>query len=188
MLAGHLAVGLALKARYREVPLLVLLFSVQLLDWIWLVLAWQGVEHFRIFFATQGPLQLDLYDVRYSHAMFWSVFYGAAVFILFARAEGRRHWAVPLGLGIFSHWVLDAIWYSDLPFANFGPELRLGLGLNSLSPFLTLGLEGGLVMLCWWIYYRSRRAMASGALPLWLSLGLLVLMLFSNQLLTSFSK
>jgi len=187
MLSGHFAMGLALKARYREVPLLVLLFSVQLLDWIWLVLAWRGVEHFRLFFAANGTLQLDLYDVRYSHALFWSLFYAAGVFIVFVRAEGQRHWAVPLSLGVLSHWLLDAMSYSDLPFANFGPEIRFGLGLSSLSPFWVFGLEGSIVLLCWWIYYRSRRATASAAWPLWLGLAILVLMLFSNQFLMSIS-
>ena len=188
MLAGHFAVGLALKARYREVPLPALLLSTQLLEVIWFVLAWQGVEHFRLFFLLNGTLQLDLYDVQYSHALFWSLFYMAAVFIIFVRAEGQRHWAVPLSLGVFSHWLLDAISYADLPFANFGPDLRFGLGLSSHSSLLALGCESGIVLMGWWIYYRSRRATASATWPLWLSLAILVFMLFSNQMLVRLSQ
>src|SRR5262245_19717790 len=112
MLAGHFAVGLALKARYHKVPLLAILFSTLLLDWILLVLVWQKVEHFHFVTMANGGTQLDLHDAVYSHSLFWSLFYAVVTFLVFVRAEGQRHWSVPLGLGMFSHWVLDALWYA----------------------------------------------------------------------------
>lgn len=183
MLAGHFAVGLALKARYHKVPLLAILCSTLLLDWIWLVLVWQEVEHFRLLFPMEDWIQLDLYDVAYSHSLFWSLFYAVAAFLVFVRAEGQRHWAVPLGLGVLSHWVLDALFYANLPFANFGPSTHFGLGLASLSPVLALCSEGVIVLAGWWTYYRSRRVATSVRWPLWLSLVILIVMLFANQLL-----
>jgi hypothetical protein len=183
MLAGHFAVGLALKARFHKVPLLAILCSTLLLDWIWLVLVWQDVEHFRLLGPAGGGIQLDLYDIAYSHSLFWSLFYAVAAFLVFVRGEGQRHWAVPLSLGVFSHWLLDAVLYANLPFANFGPRTHLGLGWTSLSPVLALSSEGVIVFAGWWMYYRSRHVSTSVRWPLWLSLVILIVMLFANQLL-----
>lgn len=180
MLAGHVAVGLGLKARYREVPFLLLLLSVVLLDVIWLVLVWREVEPLRFFFAA-GARQCDFHEAVYSHSLFWSCFYALVVFLLFVRAEQQRQWAVPLSLGVLSHWLLDALVHSDLPFANFGADLRLGIGLFSLSPLLALGLESVIAFTGWWLYCRSRASEMKSPWPGWMSLAvLLLLFLFSG--------
>ncbi|MGH7491472.1 MAG: hypothetical protein ACREOO_03650 [bacterium] len=188
MLAGHFAVGLALKARYHKVPLLAFLCSALLLDWILLVLVWQDVEHFRLVVMANGLRQLDLHDAVYSHSLFWSLFYAVVTFLVFVRAEGERHWAVPLGLGVFSHWVLDALFYDHLPFANFGPRTDFGLGWASLSSVLAFGCESVVVLAGWWIYFHSRRVPTSAQWPFWGVLMVLILMLFLNPLLLHILK
>jgi hypothetical protein len=188
MLAGHFAVGLALKARYHQVPLLAILCSTLLLDWIWLVLVWQEVESSRLVLMSNGMARLDLYDVAYSHSLFWSAFYAVVTFLVFVRAESERHWAVPLSLGVFSHWVLDALLYDNLPFANFGPRTDFGLGWASLSSALALGCEGVVVLAGWWIYFHSRRVPASAQRPFWVVLGVLIMMLFLKPLLLQILK
>ncbi len=185
MLAGHFAVGLALKARYHQVPVLAILFSVLLLDWIWLVLVWQDVEHFRLFFTTKSLMQLDLYDVAYSHSLFWALFYAVGTFLVFVRAEGQRHWAAPLSLGIFSHWLLDGISYSNLPFANFGPAFHCGLGLEAAFPILACAIEGVIVLAGWGFYYQTQGSAAARG-PLWAILMVLLLLLLAPFLWTKF--
>jgi len=184
MLAGHFAVGLALKSRYDKVPLLALLLAVNLLDWIRLVLLWQGVEPFQLVTSISAGLQPDFHQARYSHALFWSLFYAAGVWIVFVRAEGQRHWAVPLSLGVLSHWLLDAILDAPLPFANFGPDLYLGLGWRNTSPMFAVAIEGAVVCAGWWLYYCKRRGAASRRWPLWLSLVVLLVLLFSSHRLS----
>ena len=188
MLAGHLAFGLALKARYRATPLLVILFSVLLLDWLWLVLVWQGVEAFQVVETASEMWQRDLHGACYSHGLFWAFFYALCVFLVFVRAEGQRHWAVPLSLGVFSHWLLDSLGFANLPFANFGPALNLGFGLSAVSPILSLLVEGMIVLLGWGIYYRSQRGTASARWLLRASLVALVVLLLAQPVWWSWIK
>lgn len=157
MLMGHLAVGLALKARFKRAPMLPLLLAVQLLDWIWLVLVWLGQEQIHLK-PESIFLQYDFSNAVYSHSLFWSIFYAIVTFLLFIGASEQRHWATPLSLGVLSHWPLDWLLHDhDLPFANFGPDLALGLGLQTLSSPAAFLLETLLLAVGWLIYYRSVR-------------------------------
>ncbi|MDZ7266856.1 MAG: hypothetical protein ONB48_06265 [candidate division KSB1 bacterium] len=160
MVAGHFAVALVIKARAPRVPSLLLLLAVQLPDWIWLILAWLGEERGRWITATGLPyLQFDY--APYSHSLFWTVFYSLVVFLLFIGAREQRHWAVPLSLGVLSHWPLDwLVHHADLPLANFGPLIKLGLGLQSLAPGAAHALELLLLLAGWGVYYRSLRRAA----------------------------
>ncbi|MEK7729713.1 MAG: hypothetical protein AAB354_15005 [candidate division KSB1 bacterium] len=163
MFAGHFAIALALKARYRDVPLAALLFAAQLCDVLWLVLTALNVEHYRLYFALNGTLHLDLYEVPYSHAFFWTAFYALQVFLLFVRAEGQRHWAVPLSLAVLSHWFLDWLVCAPiLPFANFGPEIKFGAKLAHIFPFAGLMIEAVIVFACWRVYERRLKETVAG--------------------------
>lgn len=162
MLAGHLAVGLAFKARYRNVPTWALLGAAILLDGLWILLTFLRVEHYRLFLNLNGALRTDWYGALYSHSLFWSAFYALIVFLLFVRAEGQRHWAVPLSLALFSHWLLDwLIADASLPFANFGPRRYFGLGLANIFPRADFVLEGFIVLAGWWVYDRRIKEIAA---------------------------
>lgn len=157
MLMGHFAVALALKARFKRVPLLPLLLAVQLPDWIWLVLVWLGLEQFHL---QPGSvfLQYGFANAVHSHSLFWSIFYAMVTFLLFIGASEQRHWAAPLSLAVLSHWPLDWLLHdNDLPFANFGPDLTFGLGVQNLSSPAAFLLEALLLVTGWMIYYRSVR-------------------------------
>ncbi len=182
MFAGHFAVGLALKSRYRNVPTWALLFATQLCDGLWIILSWLDKEHFRLFFTPSGVLRLDLYDAAYSHSLFWSAFYALVVFLLFVRAEGQRHWAVPLSLAVFSHWFLDwLIVAPSLPFANFGPAVKFGAGLGEIFPLADLLLEAVIVLAGWRVYDRSISSARSRTR--WGILAVLIVALLSPRLL-----
>lgn len=157
MFIGHFAAALVIKARFPRVPIVLILLSVQLLDWIWLVLAWLGEEHSRLIPA--GGLHYVQFDyVPYSHSLFWMGFYSLVVFLLFIGARAQRHWALPLSLGVLSHWPLDwLVHYADLPLANFGPAVQLGLGVQVFSPIAAHGLELLLLLTGWGVYSRVRR-------------------------------
>lgn len=161
MFAGYFAFALALKARYRNVPLWAFLLATQLCDWVWLILSVREVEHFRLYFTLAGTLRLDLYDVFYSHSLFWTAMYALLTFLLFVRAEGQRHWAVPLALAVFSHWILDWLMCAPvLPFANFGTPIKFGIGLGNIFPFSGVLVEGLVVASCWWAYDRRMKIYA----------------------------
>jgi hypothetical protein len=84
--------------------------------------------------------------------------------------------------------VLDAIFYDHLPFANFGPRTDFGLGWASLNSILALGCESVVVLAGWWVYFHNQRVSASSQWPVWVTLMVLVLILFSNPLLLQVLK
>ncbi len=156
MFAGHFAFAFALKARYRTVPMWALLLATNLCDAVWLILTARGVEHFRLYLTLAGVVRIDLYDVPYSHSLFWAAMSALLVYLLFVRAEHERHWAVPLSIAVFSHWTLDWLMSAPLlPFANFGPAVKFGLGLAELFPYAGLLFELLFVLACWWVYDRQ---------------------------------
>lgn len=184
MLMGHIAAGLALKARFKHVPMVPMLIAVQLLDWIWLVLVGLGEEQLRLT-STGLFLQYDFVTATYSHSLFWSVFYAIVTFLLFIRAAGQSHWAVPLSLGVLSHWPLDWLLHAgDLPWANFGPDLKFGLGWQTLSSPAAFLLEALLLAAGWIIYYRSVRG--SGYRRKRFAWGILGTLLLLNSCLYAF--
>lgn len=176
MFAGHFAFALLLKARYRNVPMWALLLATNLCDWVWLILSARGVEHFRLYLTLAGAVQIDLYDVPYSHSLFWSAMTALLVFLLFVRAEHEHHWAVPLSIAVFSHWILDWLMCAPtLPFANFGPSLKFGLGLAELFPFAGLFFELLFVLACWWVHDRQ-----VNAAPRWERKAILAMLLLAS--------
>lgn len=185
MFAGHFAIALAFKARYRNVPFAALLLAAQLCDVLWLVLTALNVEHYRLYFALHGALHLDLYDVPYSHSLFWTAFYAMQVFLLFVRADGQRHWAVPLSLAVLSHWLLDWLMCAPvLPFANFGPEIKFGANLANLFPFAGLLFEAVIVLVCWRVYdHRLKESVAGRRWERGAILVVLVVLLLAPEVL-----
>ena len=99
----HASAALVLKRKYPRVGLWPLLISVQLVELLWIVFTYLGIEHFR---ATPNAIHLDF--LTYSH----SVFTGALLAVLawgMGKAAHRSNLGVAIGLGIFSHIVLDII-------------------------------------------------------------------------------
>lgn len=157
MLAGHVATAFAIKAYSRKVPLVIILLACMLLDIIAVVLVMLDVETFPGLITMRPRDNGEVLRAVYSHSLFWAEFYAVIVFLLFVKADGQRHWALPLSVGVFSHWILDLVNYR-LPFANFGGERSFGLALSFKAPAIAIGLEIVLVTALWGIYYRAARA------------------------------
>ena len=156
MLAGHIATAFAIKARARKVPLVMILIACMLFDIIAVVLVMLDVERFPGLITMAPRYEGEILRAAYSHSLFWAAFYAVIVFLLFVKADGQRHWALPLSLGTFSHWILDLVNYR-LPFANFGSEQSFGLALSFKTPVAAVGLEVALVAVLWSVYYRAER-------------------------------
>lgn len=126
MYVGHFAIGMALKAKYPDVPTLPILLGVgflDILDGLFVILGWNLV--------TPNPqalpyLYFDLTFIDWDHslltAIFWSLVW-AAFFLKDKRV------AVIAGIACFSHFLADwPMHNSDLalyPYADF----HLGMGL-----------------------------------------------------------
>jgi len=153
---GHFGLGFAGKKLAPALSLGALFLAVQLADLLFWILVLLGVEHFRIAPGATAVTPFDFYDYPWSHGLaalaVWGLVLGSFIYI------GRRHRvaAVVFGLGVVSHWFLDAFVHRpDMPVFLRGPYAGLGLW-NSVP--LTVAAEllvfgGGIA-----IYARTTRA------------------------------
>lgn len=157
MFIGHFAVGLAAKKLAPRTSLGTLFLSVGFVDVLWPFFVLFGWEHARIEPGNTVVTPLDFYDYPYSHSLVagigWALFFGG---IYFAMTRYRRG-AVVVGLGVLSHWVLDALSHRpDMPIwlNNEGPKVGLGLW-NSLVA--TLIVETAMYLIAIAIYVKATR-------------------------------
>jgi hypothetical protein len=123
---------------------------VQLVELLWVVFTYLGIEHARV---TPDAIHLDF--LPYSHSVFTGALL-AAIALLVGKTVHRSNVGIAIALGIFSHIVLDIIHHEPnitlLPMA-WGP--RLGLNLQGY-PLLDFIVELGFCIGCWKIFGGSR--------------------------------
>jgi hypothetical protein len=146
----HASAALVLKKKYPRVGLWPLLISVQLVEVLWIVLAYLGIEHFRV---TTDAVHLDF--LPYSHSVGTGALLAALAWFM-GKSARRSNLGVAMALGIFSHIVLDIIHHEPnialLPMAS-GP--RIGLNLQGY-PVLDFIVELVFCIACWKIFQGSR--------------------------------
>ena len=152
---GHFAVGLAAKPTAPKVPLFVLLIATLMLDLLYFVFAFAGIEGINK-------------EIPWSHGLFMSVIWSVAAALLSARIFRDYRAGAVIGLLVFSHWVLDFISH-PIPFPSFswrswqwsyghplvsdlplllGGSPKVGLGLyNSICAVEATALEIGMFIL-----------------------------------------
>lgn len=152
MFIGHYALGYYLKRRYAEVPLWLLMLSVQFVDLLWAILMLTGVE--RASYNPEASVFLRaVYEYYpYSHSLFMSVLIALSVGALVYRVRGRV-WGMVVGAGVLSHWFLDLLVHTnDVPL--YLDSYKYGFGLWQY-PVLVLLLELALFTLALWYVLRS---------------------------------
>ena len=141
MFIGHIAVAMGAKRVAPKTSLGTLVLATQFVDLLWPIFLVLGIEHVRINPGDTVVTPLDFYDYPISHSLVtclgWSLLFGLIYFFL----KKDKMVALVLGLGVFSHWVLDFISHRpDLPVAP-GMHTFLGLGLWNSRP-ATIIVEG----------------------------------------------
>jgi hypothetical protein len=139
MFLGHFGLGFAGKRLAPSLSLGALILAVQWADLLFWPLCLLGIEHFRIAPGATAVTPFDFYDYPWSHGLVplavWGLLLGAVLFLV----RRRRRAAVVFGLGVVSHWFLDALVHRpDMPILPRGPYF--GLGLWSSIP-LTVAAE-----------------------------------------------
>jgi hypothetical protein len=183
MFLGHFAVGFMSKRVAPQTSLVPLIAAPVLLDILWPIFILLGIEHARISPGDTVVTPMDFYDYPYSHSLLmagvWSVLGAAAAYFAFRR---QRLVSVVIGLGIFSHWVLD--WISHRPDLTLYPGsfTKVGLGLwNSLAA--TIAVEGAIFIAGVAVYATSTRAVSrGGGVAFWAFVAFLVLAYVGNLL------
>ena len=157
MFIGHYAFGFAAKKAAPKLSLGTLFLSVQLLDLIWPILLFLGIEHVKIEPGNTALTPLNFYDYPISHSLATSLGWSAALGIIYFLVRKYARGALVLGTGVFSHWVLDFITHRpDLPLSP-GSSEYFGLGLWNHVVWSVV-LEGALFVAGVSIYARTTTA------------------------------
>jgi hypothetical protein len=181
MFIGHYGVALALKKSAPKTSLGTLFLATQLVDLLWPLFLLLGLEHVRIDPGNTAVTPLDFYDYPITHSLVGSVFW---TLVLSGFYYGIRHdsrAAVVVGVGVFSHWILDFLTHRpDLPL-GLGGKLYFGLGLWNSLP-LTLAVELLIFFAGAMLYFQSTSARDRlGSYSPWL-LGLVLLAIYFANL------
>lgn len=138
MIIGHIGVAYAAKARWPRVPLGALLFATFAPDILREALASAGLEW----------RQTNLY----SHGLPWCLLLAAAAGLLAWKALADRTKVGGLVVGglVLAHIAFDLISGNK----DMGPGGPVGLYLESFQQ-LELVIEGGLVLVGWWMMRRA---------------------------------
>jgi hypothetical protein len=154
MFVGHYGVSFFAKGAEKSVPLWVLFIAVQLVDVLWAIFIFVGIEKVRIVPGITATNPLDLYYMPYTHslagALLWSIF-GFLVYKFIGRGTNRA--ALIVALAVFSHWILDLIVHiPDLSL--YDDTYKMGFGLWNY-PAAAFALEA--ILLFAGIFYYLRR-------------------------------
>ncbi len=153
MFIGHFAVGLAAKRVAPGTSLGLLIAAPVALDLLWPIFVLAGWEQVRIDPGNTAFTPLAFVHYPWSHSLLMSVVWGALMALVYWLVTRYRTGAVVLGLGVVSHWVLDAVVHRpDLPLYP-GSATLIGLGLwNSVAA--TIALESAMFLAALWLYAR----------------------------------
>jgi hypothetical protein len=179
MFIGHNAVGFASKRAAPDVSLGWLMAAPMFLDLLWPIFLLLGWEHVTVHPGATKFTPLIL-DIPITHSLLtsigWSLLYGGVYGLWKRNLRG----AVVLALGVFSHWIFDALTHQpDLPLYP-GSHTMIGLGLwNSVAG--TFAVESLFFIIGLWLYLQTTRAKDRiGQIALWALVLFLVAIYISN--------
>ncbi|HEU4402003.1 MAG TPA: metal-dependent hydrolase [Candidatus Polarisedimenticolia bacterium] len=155
MFIGHYAVGFASKRAAPQTSLGTLIGAAMLLDLIWPIFLLAGWEQVRVDPGNTAFTPLDFVSYPWSHSLVTACGWAALFALVYWARRRYRAGALLIGLGVISHWVLDALTHRpDMPLYPGGP--RLGLGLwNSIAG--TMIVEGLMFAAALWLYATAIR-------------------------------
>lgn len=153
---NHAATGLIIKKLYPDVPMTVILVSVQLIEILWVVLNFLDVERTTTENRVKSVSDVHLEYMPFSHSVVSTAVLAAGAWILFALGFKALDVGIAVALGICSHLVLDLISHArDIAIAPFLDSRKFGLGLYEKKPVVAFVFETIYGVFCWWVYGGS---------------------------------
>lgn len=177
---GHCAIGFASKRVAPTASLGVLMAAPVALDLLWPLFLLAGWEKVRIDPGNTAFTPLDFVSYPYSHSLAMAAVWAAALGLLYWVVARYTAGALVVGVGVLSHWLLDAITHrSDLPLFP-GGIARVGLGLWNSVPG-TMSVEIAMFVAGVWLYSTTTRPRdRAGFYGYWAFLGVLMASYFAN--------
>ena len=152
---NHAATALIVKRIYPDVPMAVILVSVQFIEILWVVLNFLGVEKTRTEENIESVRDVHLEYMPFSHSVASTIALAAGAWIFVVFGFQAADMGTAIALGICSHLVLDLISHArDITIAPFLESRKLGLGLYE-QPIAAFVFEMVYGISCWWIYGGS---------------------------------
>jgi hypothetical protein len=153
---NHAATALIIKRRYPTVSMAWLLLSVQLVEILWVLLNFAGVERVDTEPTVNSVADIHLSYMPYSHSIASSAAFGLLAWLLVAKLFKRPTLGVAIAIGVVSHIVLDLLTHTqDIAAAPFAGSPRFGLGLYDV-PLLAFLVETAYGLACWRIFRGSK--------------------------------
>ncbi len=157
---NHAATALLINRKWPGVPIIPVLLSVQLVEFLWVVFNLLGVET-----TTTEPQVRALNDIHlaympYSHSIAATVFLAFTVWVVVSKLRKKPVWGLALAVAVSSHIVLDlATHVHDIALAPGIESPKFGSGLYGV-PLLALVVETIYGVWCWWVFRGSKALLA----------------------------
>jgi hypothetical protein len=152
---NHAATGLIIKKIYPDVSIIAILVSVQLIEILWVLLNFLGVEKTTTEDSVQSVRDVHLSYMPYSHSVVSTAVLAVAAWIFIALGLKKVDLGTAVALGISSHLLLDLVSHArDIAIAPFPGSGKFGLGLYE-KPIAAFVFETIYGVFCWWVYGGS---------------------------------
>ena len=148
---NHAATALIVKRRFPTAPMIWLLISVQLMELLWVLFNYVGLEKTITEPSVKSVSDIHLTFMPYSHSIASAV--ALAILALLIARGFQPAAGVALGVGVLSHLILDLITHApDIQIAPGINQPKFGLGLYSAAPLAAFVIEIVYGVFCWWVY------------------------------------
>jgi len=157
---NHASTALVLKKKYPSISIIPLLISVQLIEFLWVLFNYLGLEFTTTENVVQTVNDIHLSHMPYSHSLLSTIILALAAWLVITKwfRKPVLAWAVALGIG--SHIILDLATHNfDIQLFPFGAGPKLGSGLYSI-PFAGLVAETFYGVWCWYYYEGGKMLLA----------------------------
>lgn len=152
---NHAATGLIIKRIFPGVSMIAILVSVQLIEGLWVVLNFLGIEKTATEKRVASVSDVHLEYMPLSHSVVSTVILAIGAWILFALGFKALDEGTAVALGICSHLILDLISHArDIVIMPFVSKRKFGLGLYEKPP-AAFAFETVYGIFCWWVYGGS---------------------------------
>lgn len=164
MTMGHFATALVPASRLRDAPVAFLLVCANLPDFVWMALAFGGLEPTTPTSFLDVSIQTLHAEMLFSHGAVWVLGFAAGVAGAGYALYRRREVAIWATVVVIVHLLCDYL--SGWEHEVFGAgSLRVGLDLYRRSPVLAFAIEAAFAAALVTFYVRSERAQGRGPSP-----------------------
>ena len=153
----HAATALLIKRRFPSVSLAPMLLAVQAMELAWVALNYLGVERTSTEQSVRSVADIHLTYMPFSHSVATSGGAALLAWLVIEKGLGRPLLGRAIGIGIFSHLVLDLLTHArDIALWPGSSAPALGLGLYDRAPMWGFALEMAYGVVCWRVYRGTR--------------------------------